>query len=50
MSQYEHKSGISWQNGRPLTSYTIKQNYYCMMDDNRHYSKDSHFWSFVPAD
>ena len=38
------------QKGQPLTSYTIKQDYYWMMGDNRHNSEDSRFWGFVPAD
>ncbi len=36
-------------NGKSVTSYTFKQNYYWMMGDNRHRSEDSRYWGFVPA-
>lgn len=35
-------------NGKVLSSYTIQQNYYWMMGDNRDNSADSRYWGFVP--
>ena len=31
-----------------IDTYTLKQNYYWMMGDNRDNSEDSRFWGFVP--
>ncbi|MFK7756579.1 MAG: signal peptidase I [Flavobacteriales bacterium] len=37
-------------NGEETTTYTIKQNYYWLMGDNRHNSADSRYWGYVPED
>ena len=56
VSRYEHNENVTWkdgmiyQDGKMLTRYTVKQNYYWMMGDNRHNSEDSRFWGFVPED
>ena len=39
--------------GTPLSevgSYTVRQNYYWMMGDNRDDSADSRYWGFVPQE
>lgn len=53
---YEHnnvsrdKKGFVYIDGKKITSYTFKQNYYWMMGDNRHRSYDSRYWGYVPED
>ena len=46
----EVRDGQILVNGQPATTYTVRQNYYWMMGDNRHMSQDSRFWGFVPED
>lgn len=56
ITDYEHNKlevksdGSVYINNQPATSYTIQQDYYYMMGDNRHNSEDSRYWGFVPAD
>lgn len=55
ISEYEHnrlenKNGQIFINGQPATSYTVKQNYFMMMGDNRDASLDARFFGFVPEE
>ncbi len=36
--------------GKPLERYVIAADYYFVLGDSRHYSADSRYWGFVPAD
>lgn len=53
---YDHNKNASIENGKlmidgkEVSQYTFKQNYYFMMGDNRHNSLDSRYWGFVPED
>ncbi len=44
------KDGKFYLNGKEVTEYTFKMDYYWMMGDNRHQSQDSRYWGFVPED
>jgi signal peptidase I len=48
--QVELKGNDVYIDGKLTKEYTVKQDYYWMMGDNRSQSEDSRFWGFVPFD
>jgi signal peptidase I len=49
-NDFHLKDGRFVLNGKEVTSYQFKMNYFWMMGDNRQGSQDSRFWGFVPED
>lgn len=49
-NNFEERDGKFYIDGKEITSYTFKMDYYWMMGDNRHNSADSRYWGFVPED
>ncbi|RQO30665.1 signal peptidase I [Taibaiella sp. KBW10] len=47
---FVEKDNQFFMDGKAITAYTFKMDYYWMMGDNRHGSADSRFWGFVPED
>ncbi len=46
----ELKGNDVYVDGKLTKEYTVKQDYYWMMGDNRSNSEDSRFWGYVPFD
>ena len=49
-NELSQKGGSFYVNGELTKKYTVKQDYYWAMGDNRHNSEDSRAWGFVPHD
>ena len=46
----QYDKGQFFMEGNPVTEYTFKKNYYFMMGDNRHDSRDSRYYGPVPEE
>ncbi|HEY6505929.1 MAG TPA: signal peptidase I [Chitinophagaceae bacterium] len=49
-NEFYSAGGKFYLNGKEVTEYTFKMDYYWMMGDNRQGSQDSRYWGFVPED
>ncbi|MBL8003406.1 MAG: signal peptidase I [Flavobacteriales bacterium] len=49
-NKLEHDGRRLLLEGKPLERYIITKDYYFVLGDSRHYSADSRYWGFVPAD
>lgn len=49
-NDFEIKDGKYYVNGQESKTYTIKQDYFWMMGDNRQRSLDARYWGYTPFD